>query len=211
MDYELSEEDRRSLESDIEEFVSDERLINFLSTIFKAMGDPTRLKIIFLLSKSPLRVNEISELLNMSQSSISHQLAILRNQELIKVKRIGRYAIYSLDDEHVLRLFNEGYNHAEHKKRNWLIINSWGILKIWGGIYMSKVVVYTSNTCPYCTMAKDYLKEKNIAFEEKNVQTDAQARTELMSKGYTGVPVIVVDNEEIVGFDKAKLDTLLDK
>lgn len=118
MDYELSEEDRRSLESDIEEFVSDERLINFLSTIFKAMGDPTRLKIIFLLSKSPLRVNEISELLNMSQSSISHQLAILRNQELIKVKRIGRYAIYSLDDEHVLRLFNEGYNHAEHKKRN---------------------------------------------------------------------------------------------
>ncbi|SHH48061.1 transcriptional regulator, ArsR family [Anaerosphaera aminiphila DSM 21120] len=118
MDYELSEEDRKSLESDIEEFVSDERLINFLSTIFKAMGDPTRLKIIFLLSKSPLRVNEISELLNMSQSSISHQLAILRNQELIKVKRIGRYAIYSLDDEHVLRLFNEGYNHAEHKKRN---------------------------------------------------------------------------------------------
>lgn len=118
MDYELSEEDRKSLKSDIEEFVSDERLINFLSTIFKAMGDPTRLKIIFLLSKSPLRVNEISELLNMSQSSISHQLAILRNQELIKVKRIGRYAIYSLDDEHVLRLFNEGYNHAEHKKRN---------------------------------------------------------------------------------------------
>lgn len=76
---------------------------------------------------------------------------------------------------------------------------------------MEKVIVYTSNTCPYCTMAKDYLKEKGVDFEEKNVQTDAAARTELMDKGYTGVPVIVVGEEEIVGFDKARLDTLLDK
>ncbi len=60
-------------------------------------------------------------------------------------------------------------------------------------------------------MAKDYLKEKGVDFEEKNVQTDAAARTELMDKGYTGVPVIVVGGEEIVGFDKARLDTLLDK
>lgn len=76
---------------------------------------------------------------------------------------------------------------------------------------MEKVIVYTSNTCPYCTMAKDYLKEKGVDFEEKNVQTDAAARTELMDKGYTGVPVIVVGGEEIVGFDKARLDTLLDQ
>ncbi|WP_138159982.1 glutaredoxin family protein [Peptoniphilus catoniae] len=76
---------------------------------------------------------------------------------------------------------------------------------------MSKVVVYTSSTCPYCTMAKDYLTEKNVEFEEKNVQTDKAARDELLAKGYTGVPVIYVDNEEIVGFDKAKLDSLLDK
>lgn len=73
-----------------------------------------------------------------------------------------------------------------------------------------KVTVYTSNSCPYCTMAKDYLKEKGVEFEEKNVQTDKEARSELMAKGYTGVPVICVDNEEIVGFDKAKLDSLLD-
>lgn len=76
---------------------------------------------------------------------------------------------------------------------------------------MSKVVVYTSSTCPYCIMAKDYLKEKDVAFEEKNVQIDKEARTELMAKGYTGVPVIVVDEEEIVGFDKARLDSLLNK
>ncbi len=74
---------------------------------------------------------------------------------------------------------------------------------------MSKVTVYTSNTCPYCTMAKDYLKDREVAFEEKNVQTDKEARQELMAMGYTGVPVICVDNEQIVGFDKARLDELL--
>ena len=74
---------------------------------------------------------------------------------------------------------------------------------------MSQVTVYTSNTCPYCTMAKDYLKDKEVAFEEKNVQTDKEARQELMAMGYTGVPVICVDDEQIVGFDKARLDELL--
>ena len=76
---------------------------------------------------------------------------------------------------------------------------------------MSKVVVYTSNTCPYCTMAKDYLKEKGIEFNEKNVQTDAAARDELISMGYTGVPVLVIGEEEIVGFDRARIDGALDK
>lgn len=74
---------------------------------------------------------------------------------------------------------------------------------------MSKVTVYTSNTCQYCTMAKDYLKEKEVDFEEKNVQTDKEARNELMAMGYTGVPVICVDDEQIVGFDKNRLDELL--
>lgn len=74
---------------------------------------------------------------------------------------------------------------------------------------MSKVTVYTSNTCPYCTMAKDYLKDREVVFEEKNVQTDKEARQELMAMGYTGVPVICVDDEQIVGFDKARLDELL--
>lgn len=74
---------------------------------------------------------------------------------------------------------------------------------------MSKVTVYTSNTCPYCTMAKDYLKEREVDFEEKNVQTDKEARNELMAMGYTGVPVICVDDEQIVGFDKNRLDELL--
>ncbi len=72
-----------------------------------------------------------------------------------------------------------------------------------------KVSVYTSNTCPYCTMAKDYLKEKNIDFEEKNIQEDKAARDELMKMGHLGVPVIVIGEEEIVGFDQRKIDELL--
>lgn len=72
-----------------------------------------------------------------------------------------------------------------------------------------KVVVFTSNTCGYCHMAKDYLNEINVAFEEKNVSTDAEARKELMSQGFMGVPVIYVGDEVIQGFDKVRLDALL--
>ncbi|MBC8590225.1 glutaredoxin family protein [Wansuia hejianensis] len=76
---------------------------------------------------------------------------------------------------------------------------------------MKNVLVYTSNTCPYCTLAKNYLDEKGVEYTEKNVQTDSGARQELMAMGHMGVPVLVIDGEEIVGFDKDKIDTLLDK
>ena len=74
---------------------------------------------------------------------------------------------------------------------------------------MSNVIVYTSSTCPYCTLAKNYLSEKGIEYTEKNVQTDKEARKELMAMGHMGVPVLVVNGEEVVGFDKDKLDDLL--
>ncbi len=76
---------------------------------------------------------------------------------------------------------------------------------------MKNVVVYTSNTCPYCTLAKNYLEDKEVAYTEKNVQTDRAARQELMSMGHMGVPVIVIDGEEIVGFDKEKIDEALSR
>lgn len=72
-----------------------------------------------------------------------------------------------------------------------------------------KVTVYTSNTCGYCHLAKDFLKENGVEFEEKNVSTDTVARKELMSKGFMGVPVIFVDEEVVQGFDKGKLTELL--
>ena len=74
---------------------------------------------------------------------------------------------------------------------------------------MSKVVVFTSNTWPHCFTAKDYLSEKGINYEEKNVSTDMNARKELMSMGYMGVPIIMVDDNVVEGFNRTKLDELL--
>lgn len=74
---------------------------------------------------------------------------------------------------------------------------------------MKNVTVYTSDTCGYCQMLKEYLKDRQVLYAEKNISTDMDARKELVSKGYMGVPVILVDNETIVGFDKARLDQIL--
>ena len=76
---------------------------------------------------------------------------------------------------------------------------------------MAEIKVYTSNTWPYCTLAKSYLDEKGVEYIERNVQTDKEARKELMGMGHMGVPVIIINGEEIVGFDKDKIDSLLDK
>jgi len=103
------------VQEDISNFNRRENLIENLSQIFKTLSDPTRIKIIYALMNGPLCVSDISELLGMSQSSISHQLALLRSQNLIKVKRRGRRAYYSLDDDHVLCIFKDGLEHAEHK------------------------------------------------------------------------------------------------
>ncbi|SCY67028.1 glutaredoxin family protein [Alkaliphilus peptidifermentans] len=72
-----------------------------------------------------------------------------------------------------------------------------------------EVIVYTSNTCPHCHTAKEYLMEKGIKFTERNVSEDTSARKELMSKGIMAVPVVQVGEETIVGFDKGKIESLL--
>ncbi len=72
-----------------------------------------------------------------------------------------------------------------------------------------KVTLYSSTTCPHCVTAKEYLNQKGIDFEEKNVQEDTAARKKLMKQGIMAVPVIQVDEEMVVGVDKEKLDNLL--
>ena len=74
---------------------------------------------------------------------------------------------------------------------------------------MKKVTVYTSSTCPHCKAAKNYLKENNIDFEEKNVDEDRSAIDYLVEKGHRGVPVINIDGEDIVGFNKELVDEKL--
>ena len=72
-----------------------------LAELFKIMGDSTRMKLLFALDKSDMCVNDIANLLNMSKSSISHQLAVLRNVGIVKYRREGKEVIYSLYDEHI--------------------------------------------------------------------------------------------------------------
>lgn len=75
---------------------------------------------------------------------------------------------------------------------------------------MAKVTIYTTPTCGFCKMAKEYFMENNIDFEEKDVTTDEEARDEAVGKsGQMGVPVIDIDGEVVVGFDKEKLSGLL--
>lgn len=74
---------------------------------------------------------------------------------------------------------------------------------------MKKVTVYTSNTCPHCKAAKNYLRDNNIEFEEKNVDEDRSAIDYLVEKGHRGVPVINIEGEDIVGFNKELVDEKL--
>lgn len=117
MDDLLPKELREELEEKYKEFKNEDRVVEYLSAIFKALGDPTRLKIIYLLSQHSLCVTDISEILNMNQSSISHQLSILRNLGLVRINKNGKFSEYYLDDHHVVTLFKQGYEHASHKKK----------------------------------------------------------------------------------------------
>ncbi|MEW6455289.1 MAG: Uxx-star family glutaredoxin-like (seleno)protein [Acidobacteriota bacterium] len=72
------------------------------------------------------------------------------------------------------------------------------------------VKIYTTPTCPFCTAAKDYLKKNNISFTEVDVSRDRNGAMEMIRMtNQTGVPVIVVNSQPIIGFDRKKLDELL--
>ncbi|GAB6139079.1 ArsR/SmtB family transcription factor [Halanaerobaculum tunisiense] len=83
-----------------------------LAATFKVLSDPTRIRIINALANKELCVCDISELLEMSQSAISHQLRRLRELNLVKYRKEGRIVYYSLDDDHILKLFNQGLEHV---------------------------------------------------------------------------------------------------
>ncbi len=87
-----------------------------LSETFKALSDPARLKIIYALASAELCVCEITALLNLTQSAVSHQLRILRNMRLVKYRKQGRSIFYSLDDEHIERLFLDGLEHVNEER-----------------------------------------------------------------------------------------------
>ena len=85
-----------------------------LADLFKVFGDSTRLRIMFTLSDGEMSVLKIAEALNMEQSTISHQLRVLRQNKLVRVRREGKQIYYSLDDEHVAGVFAISLAHLNH-------------------------------------------------------------------------------------------------
>ena len=88
-----------------------------LAQIFSALSDPTRLRIISALSDHELCVCDLSVVLGMSQSAVSHQLRLLRNLNLVKYRKEGRIVYYALDDEHIRELYGRGLEHTAHQER----------------------------------------------------------------------------------------------
>ena len=84
-----------------------------LAETFQAMGDSSRLQIIWALSQGELSVGALATRLEMSQPVVSHHLRTLRNLHLVRVRKDGRTSHYALDDEHINRLLIEGLNHVE--------------------------------------------------------------------------------------------------
>ncbi|MFT9497686.1 ArsR/SmtB family transcription factor [Anaerosolibacter sp.] len=86
-----------------------------LAELFKVFGDTTRIKILYALFESEMCVCDIAALLSMNQSAISHQLRVLKQAGLVKYRKEGKVVYYSLDDEHVKNIFDQGFIHITHK------------------------------------------------------------------------------------------------
>ena len=96
--------------------MKDEDLLNKLSEFFKILGDTTRLKVLYALDQNELCVCDIANVLKMSKSSISHQLATLKQSGIVKCEKRGKEVFYMLDDEHVQQVFEIGKKHINHKR-----------------------------------------------------------------------------------------------
>lgn len=89
---------------------TEEKLID-LADFFKVFGDTTRIKILYVLFQSEMCVCDIANLLNMTQSAISHQLRTLKQMQLVKFRREGKTVFYSLSDSHIKTIINQGMEH----------------------------------------------------------------------------------------------------
>lgn len=88
-----------------------------LTTLFKILGDSTRTKILWILDHHEMCVCDIANVLNMTKSSISHQLATLRESGIVRFRKSGKEVYYTLDDEHISRLYEIGLEHINHKMK----------------------------------------------------------------------------------------------
>ena len=84
-----------------------------LAELFRVFGDTTRIKVLYALFESELCVNDIAQVVGISQSAVSHQLRLLKANKLVKFRRDGKTVYYSLDDDHVRSMIALGMEHVE--------------------------------------------------------------------------------------------------
>ena len=94
---------------------SDKTFLN-LAELYKLIGDTTRCRILFALDKNEMCVCDIANVLNMTKSAVSHQLAVLRKSNIVKCRRSGKEVYYTLDDDHINKLFEIGLQHIYHEE-----------------------------------------------------------------------------------------------
>lgn len=95
----------------VKSIIPKDEILYDLAEFFKVFGDSTRIKIICALFESEMCVCDLSALLGVSQSAISHQLRTLKSNRLVKYRREGKVVYYALDDDHIKHIFDEGLNH----------------------------------------------------------------------------------------------------
>ena len=93
----------------------EEEILYELAEVFKVFGDSTRIRILWALDEAEMCVCDIAYLLNMTQSAISHQLRVLKQAKLVRNRKEGKVVYYSLDDEHVRMIFDQGLAHIKEK------------------------------------------------------------------------------------------------
>jgi ArsR family transcriptional regulator len=91
--------------------------VDALAETFKVLGDSTRVRILDALARAELCVCDLARLLGLSDSAVSHQLRVLRGMRLVRPRRDGKMIFYTLDDQHIVRLFEQGLEHVEERTR----------------------------------------------------------------------------------------------
>lgn len=99
----------------VKETIPNEEDLYELADLFKVFGDSTRIKIVCALFQSEMCVCDIAALLGMNQSAISHQLRVLKQARLVKFRKEGKVVYYSLDDDHVKGIFDQGLAHINER------------------------------------------------------------------------------------------------
>jgi len=94
----------------------DRQMVTDAAEIFKVLGDPTRMRLLYALAQRELCVCDLSAVLGMTQSAISHQLRVLRSARLVRYRKAGKIVYYSLADAHVIQLIDGGVDHARESQ-----------------------------------------------------------------------------------------------